>query len=594
MFMSNKERIPKNGSIPRLMKYIKPYTAGLVTSLILTFAAVALTLFVPRLVGNAIDLIIGKGQVDFKGIARILLIIGSAVAVTALCQWLIGVINNRMTYGIVCRMRREAFAKLQELPVSYTDTNGYGVTLSRIIADVDTFSDGLLMGFTQLFTGVLTIIGTLIFMLVIDFKIALIVVVLTPASMLVSKFIASRTFRLFRAQAEAREELTAITDETISSEKTVKAFNAQERMTDKFDSANEKLSKCSVDATFYSSIVNPATRFLNGVIYALVALAGAISSMGGGITVGGVTCFLGYANQYTKPFNEISGVITEFQNALACAARIFELIDTPSEKDAYDRNDNIKTKSDSQRYGQVDIENVSFSYDKDRSLIENFNLHVKPGQKTAIVGPTGCGKTTLINLLMRFYDIDGGSIKIDGVDIRDMTRHELRKNYGMVLQETWIKEGTVAENIALGKKDADRDEIEAAARAVHADSFIKRLPDGYDTVIGEESGNLSQGQRQLISIARVMLCMPPILILDEATSSIDIRTEAMIQEAFDKLTQGRTSFVVAHRLTTVKNADIIIMMKDGHILETGKHEELLERGGAYAELYNSQFLHSES
>ena len=506
------------------------------------------------------------------------------IAVTVAAQWLIGVLNNRMTFSIVKKIRRDAFAKLQKVPISYIDTRGHGATVSRVISDVDAFSDGLLMGLTQLFTGIVTIVGTLIFMLTLNVKIALIVVALTPISMVVSKFIASRTFRLFREQAEAREAQTSLAEEVITNAKTVKAFGMEDEMNEKFEVTNENLRKISVSAIFYSSLVNPSTRFVNGIIYAVVAFTGALS----GISAGGLTCFLGYANQYTKPFNEISGVITEFQNALACAARIFELLDEAEETENEDNATlTLPVK------GDVVIENVNFSYTPDKPLIENFNVTVKAGQKVAIVGPTGCGKTTLINLLMRFYDANSGCIYIDGVSIYDISRQTLRENYGMVLQDTWMKKGSVAENIALGKSDATLDEIIAAAKAVRAHSFIKRLPNGYDTVIGDEDSSLSQGQRQLISIARVMLCSPSVLILDEATSSIDTRTEAKIQEAFDKLTENRTSFIVAHRLTTIKNADIILVMKDGNVIESGSHRELLEKGGFYSSLYESQFLKSE-
>ncbi len=575
-----------NGTLKRVLKYIKPHSHLVIFSLILSLVSVALSIYIPLMIGDAIDCIVSVGNVNFPLVAKLLSRMAVLIFIAAVSQWIIGIVNNRLTFNVVRVLRIDSFNKLQKLPVSYIDRNSHGATVSKIISDVDVFSDGLLMGITQLFTGILTIVGTLVFMLVLDYKIALIVVVLTPGSILISKFIATRTFKLFREQAQAREEQTSIVEEVISEEKTVKAFGVEDRMISKFDKANDKLTKVSVGAIFYSSLVNPSTRFFNSVIYAFVVLVGAISAMNGNISVGVFTCILGYVNQYTKPFNEISGIIAEFQNALACAGRIFELLDTPSEDN---RDDTGVLKSPVK--GKVEITNVDFSYNEERPLIQNFNLLVNPGQMVAIVGPTGCGKTTLINLLMRFYDVKKGSIKLDGVDIRSVSRTELRRNYGMVLQETWIKNATVKENISLGKPEAVLDEIITAAKAVHAHSFIKRLPNGYDTVIGDGGVKLSEGQRQLISIARVMLCLPPVLILDEATSSIDIRTEGKIQAAFDKLTHDRTSFVVAHRLTTVRNADVIIVMKDGHIIETGSHRELIERGGFYSTLYESQFLH---
>lgn len=567
----------------RVLRYLKHHSVLLTASLILSVVSVALSLYLPILVGDAIDKIVGQGNVNMDAVLAIFMRMTIMILITVAAQWLIGVLNNRMTFSIVKKIRRDAFSKLQRVPLAYIDRRGNGSTVSRVVSDVDAFSDGLLMGLTQLFTGVLTILGTLVFMLTLDYKIALIVVVLTPASMIVSKFIASRTFSLFRKQAEAREEQTSLTEEVITNVKTVKAFAMEDEMNEKFEQTNEKLRKISVSAIFYSSLVNPSTRFVNGIIYAVVAFAGAMS----GISAGGLTCFLGYANQYTKPFNEISGVITEFQNALACAARIFELLD-----EAEETNNEDKASLSSPVKGDVLIENVDFSYTPEKPLIKGFNVSIKAGQKVAIVGPTGCGKTTLINLLMRFYDALDGAICLDGVNIYDVSRHSLRRNYGMVLQETWIKKATVAENISLGKPNAAIDEIISAAKAVHAHSFIKRLPKGYDTVIGDEGASLSQGQRQLISIARIMLCSPSVLILDEATSSIDTRTEAKIQEAFDKLTENRTSFIVAHRLTTIKNADVILVMKDGNVIETGNHEELLCRGGFYSSLYESQFLKS--
>lgn len=579
-----KKTVKKNSTFIRVLRYLKHHSFLLMITLILSTVSVAFSLYLPILVGEAIDNIIGIGNVNMEAVLEIFVRMAVIIAVTVAAQWLIGVLNNRMTFSIVKKIRREAFAKLQKVPISYIDTRGHGATVSRVISDVDAFSDGLLMGLTQLFTGIVTIVGTLIFMLTLDVKIALIVVALTPISMIVSKFIASRTFRLFREQAEAREAQTSLAEEVITNAKTVKAFGMEDEMNEKFEVTNENLRKISVSAIFYSSLVNPSTRFVNGIIYAVVAFTGALS----GISAGGLTCFLGYANQYTKPFNEISGVITEFQNALACAARIFELLDEAEETENEDKATlTLPVK------GDVVIENVDFSYTPDKPLIENFNVTIKAGQKVAIVGPTGCGKTTLINLLMRFYDANSGCIYLDGVSIYDISRQTLRENYGMVLQDTWMKKGSVAENIALGKSDATIDEIIAAAKAVRAHSFIKRLPNGYDTVIGDEDSSLSQGQRQLISIARVMLCSPSVLILDEATSSIDTRTEAKIQEAFDKLTENRTSFIVAHRLTTIKNADIILVMKDGNVIESGSHRELLEKGGFYSSLYESQFLKSE-
>ncbi len=574
--------------LSRVLRYIRPQLPFVVLSLILSIASVAAMLYVPIIVGDAVDLAVGKSHVDFARIVNLLVNMAVIICLAGIVQWLIGVINNRMTFAVVKQLRHEAFSKVQTLSVSYIDTHGHGKTISRIISDVDSFSDGLLLGFTQLFTGVLTLVATLVFMLMIDWKITLIVVVLTPGSFLISKFIAGKTFSLFREQAQAKEEETSIVEEVLSSEKTVKAFGAEERMIERFETANEKLRGASLGAIFYSSLVNPSTRFLNGVIYAVVALVGALFSVKYGvITIGALTCFLGYVNQYTKPFNEITGVITELQNALACADRIFELLDEPSEIECAAGNAAEDTR------GEVVFSHVSFSYDKEKPFIEGLNFTAPAGKMVAIVGPTGCGKTTLINLLMRFYDVDSGKITLDGVDIREITRHELRSNYGMVLQDTWIRRGSVAENIALGRPEATREEIIEAAKAVRAHSFIKRLPKGYDTVIGDSSIVLSAGQKQLISIARVMLAMPPVLILDEATSSIDTRTEARIQSAFDKLTKGRTSFVVAHRLSTIKNADVIVVMKDGCIVETGGHRELLKNGGLYSEIYHSQFIAGE-
>lgn len=573
-------------SLKRILRYIKLRLGLVILSLILTAVSVGVTLYVPIIIGDGIDMIISKGQVDINGVISKLVLIAILTLVTVVLQWLIGVINNRVTYSVVKQIRCEAFEKIQHLPVSYIDTHGHGSTVSRVITDVDVFSDGLLMGFTQLFSGLLTIAGTLVFMLLLDIKIALLVVVLTPASIFISKFIATKTFRLFREQAQAKEDQTSLVEEVISEQKTVKAFSVESRMIERFEETNEKLKKASLGAVFYSSLVNPSTRFVNGVIYAAVALVGALAVGGGVMTVGMLTCFLGYANQYTKPFNEISGVITEFQNALTCAERIFELIDTPSEVSS-----NEVTKLPDTVDGKISLESVDFSYSPDKPLINDLSVDVNPGQMVAIVGPTGCGKTTLINLLMRFYDVCDGAVKVDGTDIREITRHDLRRNYGVVLQETWLKNGTVADNIRLGRPNATDDEVISAAKTVHAHGFIKRLPKGYETVVGDGGVVLSEGQRQLISIARVMLCLPPMLILDEATSSIDLRTEVKIQAAFDRLTKGRTSFVVAHRLTTVKNADIILVMKDGSVVEAGTHSELLEKGGFYKSLYDSQFLH---
>jgi len=571
--------IQNGATLKRVFRYLKYHSMFLVVALMLSVISVGLSLYLPILVGDAVDVIAGEGDVDFTYLSAVFIKMAVMIIATCLCQWLIGVLNNRTTFAIVRKLRCDAFDKLMRVPVSYIDSHGHGATVSRVIADVDTFSDGLLMGLTQLFTGVLTIAGTLLLMVALNVKIAIFVVVLTPLSMVVSKFIASRTFRLFRKQAEAKEIQTSICEEVISNLKTVKAFAMEKEMTERFEISNGELKNVSIKAIFYSSLVNPSTRFVNGVIYAVVAFTGAVS----GISAGGLTCFLGYANQYTRPFNEISGVITEFQNALACAARIFELLDEVEEND--DMNSSLQAPVN----GDIYFENVDFSYTPEKELIKDFKVSVKAGQKVAIVGPTGCGKTTLINLLMRFYDAQSGAIYIDGVNVYDVTRSSLRTNYGMVLQETWIKKGSVADNIALGKPEATREEIIEAAKAVRAHSFIKRLPYGYDTVIGEENSSLSQGQRQLISIARIMLCRPTVLILDEATSSIDTRTEAKIQEAFDKLTKGRTSFIVAHRLATVKNADLILVMKDGNVIETGNHEQLIKIDGFYKSLYESQF-----
>jgi len=571
-------------TVKKIFKYLTHYKPSIIFSLLFAFITVAGQLAIPVLQGKAIDRIIGAGNVDIKGIITILIIIAVTVAATALFQWIMNVINNKITYSIVRDIRKDAFEKLQILPVNYVDTHPAGEIVSKVIADVDQFADGLLMGFTQFFTGIMTIIGTLVFMFIYDWKITMVVVLVTPASFFIASFIAKRTYNMFKKQSEARGEQTSLIDEMIGNEKIVQAYSMEDNSLDRFDEINGKLQKYSLDATFFSSLSNPSTRFVNNVVYALVAFVGAFSVMRGGLTVGSLSALLSYANQYMKPFNEISGVVTELQNAIACAGRVIDLIDeTPMKKDP----DNELVVKDGE--GKIDLEDVCFSYDKSKELIKNFNLHVKPGERVAIVGPTGCGKTTVINLLMRFYDVDSGNIKIEDVDINDVTKKSLRSNYGMVLQETWLKSGTIKENIITGRPDATDKEIVAAAKAAHAHGFIKRLPNGYDTVIGEDGGNLSQGQKQLLCIARVMLCLPPMLILDEATSSIDTRTEMKIQHAFSIMMEGRTSFIVAHRLSTIKSADIIIVMKDGNIIEQGNHEELLAKGGFYSVLYNSQF-----
>lgn len=572
------------GTLKKVFRYIKRYRILLLLSIILAAVTVALTLYIPILVGRAIDFIVGKEDVNFGSVFRILLQIGIIASITALLQWVMNIINNKITFNVIRDIRDEAFKKIQILPLKYLDKHTYGEIVSRLISDADQFAEGLLMGFTQLFTGVVTILGTFLFMLSINWVITAVVVILTPMSLLVAGFIAKRTYNMFKIQSEIRSKQTAFIDEMISNQKVVQAFSREDKSQEEFDEVNEELEKSSLRAIFYSSITNPSTRFINNVIYAGVGLTGALAAVSQGISVGGLTSFLSYANQYTKPFNEISGVITEFQNALACAARIFELIEEkPQIPDSDDAIvlDNVK--------GKVDLNNVEFSYTKDRKLIKNLNLNVRPGQRVAIVGPTGSGKTTVINLLMRFYDVNDGSIEMEGFDIRDVTRKSLRRSYGMVLQETWLKAGTIRENIILGKPDATEKEIIEAAKASHAHSFIKRLPNGYDTMISEEGGSLSQGEKQLLCITRVMLLLPPVLILDEATSSIDTRTELKIQEAFAKMMKGRTSFIVAHRLSTIVEADTILVLKDGSIIEQGKHYELLERNGFYAGLYNSQF-----
>lgn len=572
----------KKGTLSRVLLYVRKYRVLMGISIVLAAVTVALTLYVPVLVGKAIDCIIAAGQVDFAAIKPILLRIAVVAAITALLQWVMNNVNNYVTYNVVRDVRGDAFRKLEVLPLSFIDTHRPGEIVSRIIADADQFSDGLLMGFTQLFTGVVTILGTLFFMFRLNVGITLAVVVLTPLSLFVAKFIAGRTYSMFRRQSEVRGEQTALIDEMIGNQKVLKAFGYEEKATARFDEINERLEKFSLRATFFSSLTNPTTRFVNALVYACVAFFGALSVIGGGISVGGLSCFLSYANQYTKPFNEISGVVTELQNALACAARIFELIDEPAQSADADKQLGEAT-------GRVDMKNVSFSYTPERKLIENLNLSAKSGQKIAIVGPTGCGKTTLINLLMRFYDVTGGAVCVDDEDIRNVTRRSLRKNYGMVLQETWLKSGTVRENIVMGKPDATDDEVIAAAKAAHSHGFIKRLPNGYDTVISDSDGLLSQGEKQLLCITRVMLCLPPMLILDEATSSIDTRTEMKIQDAFRRLMNGRTSFIVAHRLSTILDADLILVMKDGNIIEQGTHAQLIAQKGYYYTLYNSQF-----
>lgn len=574
----------RRATLRRVLRYLRHYLPLLILSLLLAAVTVALTLYVPILTGEAVDRIVGPGEVDFAGVARIALTIGICVGVTSLAQWIMSVCNNRVTFCVVRDIRRDAFRRLNELPLSYIDSHAHGELVSRIIADVEQFADGLLMGFTQLFTGVLTIVGTLGFMVAIRPSIALVVVLITPVSLFVAAFVAKRTYDMFRIQSEERGAQTGLIDEMVTGARVVQAFGREQAVQARFDAINDRLERASRRAIFFSSITNPATRFVNSLVYAGVCLSGALLAVTGGFSVGNLVSFLSYANQYTKPFNEISGVVTELQNAIACAERILSLIeDTPRVQDAPDAE--ALTDPD----GRVTLSDVSFSYRKDRPLIEGLNLDVKRAQRVAIVGPTGCGKTTVINLLMRFYDVDGGSIRVSGRDIRSLTRRSLRDAYGMVLQETWLKRGTVRENIAFGKPDATEEEIVAAAKAAHAHGFIRRLPEGYDTVIAEDGGNLSQGQKQLLCISRVMLRLPPMLILDEATSSIDTRTERKIQDAFARLMQGRTSFIVAHRLSTIRSADVILVMRDGRIVESGTHAELLEQNGFYAELYNSQF-----
>lgn len=584
-----KQTAPR-GTMRKVLKYVSRHGFFMVVSIILAVIVVALTLYAPILIGEAIDLLAdGKGSVDFSQVAEKLLATAVVIGITSAVQWVMNAINNRIAYHVVRDIRNEAFRHIEVLPLSYIDANPTGDIVNRVIADADQFSEGLLLGFTQLFTGVATIVGTLIFMFTISWQIAIVVVVTTPLSLFVAKFIASRTYRMFRLQTETRGQQTAFIDEMIGNQKVVQAFSHEKKSLEDFDRINDRLAEYSLKATFFSSLSNPSTRFVNSVVYAGVALCGAlicISSAGtaAAFTVGQLSCCLSYTNQYTKPFNEISGVITELQNALACAARLFELIE---EKPQVSEPENAVTLTDVR--GSVKLENVDFSYVPDRKLIEGLNLSVNPGQRIAIVGPTGCGKTTIINLLMRFYDVDSGSVNVEGNDIRNVTRHSLRESYGMVLQETWLKSGTIRDNIVMGKPNATDEEVIAAAKASHAHSFIKRMPQGYDTVIGEDGGSLSQGQKQLLCITRVMLCLPPMLILDEATSSIDTRTEIKIQDSFAKMMKGRTSFIVAHRLSTIREADVILVMKDGHIIEQGNHEQLLAKNGFYANLYNSQF-----
>ncbi len=581
---------PENGAaaLRRVLSYIGIYKIYLAASIAFAAASVALTLYIPVLTGRAVDLIVAPGRVDFAGVGRILAGIAASALATALLQWLMSLCGNRLTYNVVRDLRRDAFAKIERLPLAYIDSHPHGELVSRVIADADQLADGLLMGFTQLFTGVATILGALLFMLRENAAIALVVILITPVSLLVAAYIAKSTFSMFRLQGEARGEQTAMVNEFVGEQKVVQAFDRGGECMREFDEVNERLRSCSLKAIFFSSVTNPATRFVNSLVYMGVAFVGALAVMRGRLSVGRLTCFLSYANQYTKPFNEISGVVTELQNALACAARLFELIDeTPQTPDAEDAL--VLTAPD----GSVELDNVSFSYRPEQRLLENVNVSVRPGQRTAIVGPTGCGKTTLINLLMRFYEPCGGEIRVSGTDIRRVTRASLRRSYGMVLQEVWLKEGSIRENIAMGRPDASDEEVVAAAKAAHADSFIRRLPRGYDTVIGPDGGSLSQGQKQLLCISRVMLCLPPMLILDEATSSIDARTELRVQRAFAKMMKGRTSFIIAHRLSTIKDADLILVMKDGNIIEQGSHDELLARGGFYSELYNSQYAEAE-
>ena len=580
---SAKSKVRK-GTVKQVLRYVGKYPFSLSATLLLAIVTVGFTLYVPILIGDAMDCIVEAGKVDFSALKLIFFKIGASVGITAVAQWSMSALNNRITYNVLRDIRADAFAKISVLPLKYLDSHSHGETVSRIIADADQFADGLLMGFTQFFSGILTIFGTLAFMLATNWKIALVVVFVTPLSLFVAKYISSHTYTFFKKQSETRGEQTAFTEEAIAGLKTVQAFSHEAENMEKFDEINKRLEKTSLDATFYSSLTNPTTRFINNLVYARVALIGALNiAAGGAFTVGKLTTFLSYANQYTKPFNEISGVVTELQNAIACASRIFELLDE-EEQPSDTGNKELKRAE-----GNVSLENVCFSYRPRQKLIENLSLSVQPGRRVAIVGPTGCGKTTLINLLMRFYDVTGGSVKVEGEDVREITRRSLRSNYGMVLQETWLKSGTVRDNIRMGRPDAGDEELVAAAKASHADGFIRRLSDGYDTVLSEDGGSLSQGQKQLLCIARIMLCLPPMLILDEATSSIDTRTEMKISDAFDTLMKGRTSFVVAHRLSTVRTADTILVMNAGRIVEQGTHAQLLEKKGFYYDLYNSQF-----
>lgn len=583
---NNKKKVNQGATLKKVFERLGKYRIFLIFSILLATVSVALTLYIPKLTGHAVDFIVSRGNVEFPGVLRVMVQIGICTLVTALAQWLMNVCNNKMTYQIVRDIRNEAFHKIEILPLKYIDGHSYGEVVSRVIADVDQFSDGLLMGFTQLFTGVATILGTFCFMLSVNVKITVVVVLITPLSFFVANFIAKRTFSMFKIQSETRGEQTGLIDEMIGNQKVVQAFGRGEDVTERFDEINERLNRASLRATFFSSITNPSTRFINSLVYTGVGITGAFAVVRGSLTVGQLSSFLSYANQYTKPFNEISGVVTEFQNAIACAQRVFELIE---EEPQIPESEQAVVLKDID--GNVKIEDVSFSYVPEQKLIEDFNLDIKPGQKIAIVGPTGCGKTTLINLLMRFYDVTGGQIKVENIDIREVTRKSLRAGYGMVLQDTWLKTGTIRENITMGRTDATEEEIIEAAKASHIHSYISRLPKGYDTWITEDGGGLSQGQKQLLCIARVMLCRPPMLILDEATSSIDTRTELKIQEAFAKLMEGRTTFIVAHRLSTIREADVILVMKDGKVIEQGNHESLLEQGGFYRHLYESQFAH---
>ena len=584
MAQTNKKNEKQSETLKKVLRYLGKYRIYLVFTILLAALTVALTLYVPKLTGAAVDDIVGPGQVNFSGVIQILVKIGVSIVITAFAQWLMNICNNKMTYQIVQDVRNEAFKKIEILPLKYIDGHPYGEIVSRVIADVDQFADGLLMGFTQLFTGVATIIGTLVFMLSVNVKITLVVVIITPVSFFVAGFIAKRTYTMFKLQSETRAEQTGLIDEMIGNQKVVQAFGQGRHVLERFDEINDRLQKCSLRAIFFSSITNPSTRFVNSLVYAGVGITGAFSAIQGRLSVGQLTCFLSYANQYTKPFNEISGVVTELQNAIACAGRIFDLIE---EEPQIPEAEHAVTLTDVK--GNIELKDVKFSYVPEQKLIRDLNLKVKPGQRVAIVGPTGCGKTTLINLLMRFYDVTGGSIAVEGTDVRNLTRSSLRAGFGMVLQETWLRTGTIRDNIIMGKPDATEEEIIAAAKASHAHSFIRRLPKGYDTWITEDGGNLSQGQKQLLCITRVMLCRPPMLILDEATSSIDTRTEIKIQKAFASLMEGRTSFIVAHRLSTIREADVILVMKDGNIIEQGTHQELLNQGGFYKNLYESQF-----